>query len=279
MCEVNEKEQVNKEIAIKPNLLPAHYVSQNFVHPRLLFADQENCIFIAAMPKSGSSFLCAILEELTGYEYHWFVYAGGRSQQELYFPAMVNAIGKNVITKTHSLGIAPTVNLLKLFGIKPIITIRNIPDVVVSMRDHFYCEDHWTSTAYIPFSVYKMNDEHIYDMIIDLCVPWLISFYVSWQEAKVKSHQVFYNDFIGNEKNTVKTIMGFLGISKTSEEIEQAIDQAMKHETSVLRRNKVVAGRGAELLSDKQMKHIRRYSDYYPETDLSPILGGNKCAK
>src|SRR5207248_2790456 len=75
------------------------------------------------------------------------------------------------------------------FGIRPVILVRRIEDIVVSLeRDlkqkaqrptvgtgqegySFVWQDHCTR---------DLSDERRLDFVIDLAVPWFVNFYVSW---------------------------------------------------------------------------------------------------
>jgi len=80
-----------------------------------------------------------------------------------------------------------------------------------------------------------------------------------------------YDEIMEDKMSTVQRVIDFLGISKTKQEIEAAINRAMNHDVAVIRRNKIVTGRGLKILTEQQIQQINHYASYYPDIDFSPL--------
>jgi len=97
-------------------------------------------VFVAAMPKSGSSFLARALCEATTYRHSYCDFSYANIEQELYLPRLVDIYGKGTVVQQHVLANEPNLLLFKEFGIRPIVLVRNLFDLVISVRDHLLTE-------------------------------------------------------------------------------------------------------------------------------------------
>ena len=104
------------------------------------FSKKRDHLFVACMPKSGSTFLANALSELTGYRYVNLAYAYERSEQNLYLPKLIDSFSFGSVTHLHVRATESTIDLMKMFSIRPVILVRNIFDIVVSIRDHMFNE-------------------------------------------------------------------------------------------------------------------------------------------
>ncbi|GAB4284895.1 MAG: hypothetical protein Kow0068_10100 [Marinilabiliales bacterium] len=85
----------------------------------------------------GLLILPRIISEVTGIKPHRVVYQFLRNEQDIYLPAMIDAVlFKNFITQQHTRATQPNLKILNDYKIRPIILVRNIFDVVISLRDY-----------------------------------------------------------------------------------------------------------------------------------------------
>ena len=91
---------------------------------------------IAAMPKTGSTFLSHTIGKVLGYKHSYFASAYHNIEQELYRPRIVDAYGRGTVVQQHVRANSPNIELLKRYGIKPTVLVRNIFDILASLRDH-----------------------------------------------------------------------------------------------------------------------------------------------
>ncbi len=67
-----------------------------------------------------------------------------------------------------------------MFGLQPIVLVRNIFDVVVSIRDSLKMAPMSIAQAFVPADLAFREDEEMGRFITDLIVPWYFNFFGSW---------------------------------------------------------------------------------------------------
>jgi hypothetical protein len=224
------------------------------------------------MPKSGSTFLSEVLRELTGFKRATALYVSERNEPDLYVPRLLETYARPTIHQHHTRATAGNIKLMKLFRVRPVVLVRNLFDVVVSTRDHFHREGTVTPVCYADKRFMGLDEESQCSFIIDLCLPWYLSFYLSWCEAmrtrQIEALWVTYEELIGDAPGTIARIADFYGIRTDEARIEGALERARGGN---IRLNKGVCGRGQEELTERQKGRIRSLARYYPGTDFSRI--------
>ena len=229
-------------------------------------------VLVACMPKSGSSFLAAALCELTGWEQNYLAFGYRQNEQELYWPHLLAVAGTNTVTQQHCRATDINVQIIQAFGIKPVVVVRNLFDIVVSLAEFYdggaihntFFAGHWE----------HLEPARRFDLIIDHVVPWYLAFFVSWIAAaeadRVDCILVTYEELIADKPRILKEICDHQGIATS---IEACTDAAARADDMNLqtRMNKGIAGRGEDALSETQKARIARLAGYFHETDFSPL--------
>jgi hypothetical protein len=231
-------------------------------------------IVVAAAPKSGSTFLVNTLiksTQLTGFR----LTAGySTNEHDLYLPALCLANKTGCVSQLHMKGTFHNAALMKRFAIKPVVLVRNIYDIVVSLqhdlREKAQLSALGTGKRGYSFlwqdqSTKGLGDDRLRDMIIDLAVPWFVNFYVSWQrlceQGAVDAHWVTYEQLFSDKAGTLRQILDFLGLP------EVAIDpKLLDLEYETFRDGR--SGHGVSVLSPGQQARIRQQFSYYPDIDF-----------
>lgn len=231
-------------------------------------------VFLAAMPKSGSSFLSRALERALDYRHSYLAFDYQNVEQELYLPRVLDAYGEGTVVQQHLKGNEPNLRILREFGIRPTVQTRNVFDIVVSLRDHLIRErlDN-IPTLFVPPSYPELTRDRQLDIITSIFAPWLILFYVSWKRAEMEHGcellWLRYEDCVDDWAAAIKRVAAFYGLEDQLSDIGNAIDGSLSDPRS--RVNKGVVGRGEEQLSRRQKEWIRQLGSYYPEVDFSPV--------
>jgi len=233
-------------------------------------------IVVAAAPRTGSTFLSNVLCHLTGVDYRRLCSAYSTNEHDLYLPALciMNPIG--CVSQLHMKGTYHNAALLNTFGIRPIILVRHIFDIIVSLMGDVRKKEHLPgfgsgqngySFIWLEPQLIHYDDERLLDALIDLAVPWYVNFYVSWyrlcQQGVVQAKWVNYEEMMSDKEQTLKEILGFLGVKQVIPFNEEILGR--KFYTF----NDSRVGRGDELLSEAQKERIRRLFSYYPDVDFS----------
>ena len=248
---------------------------------------QGKNIILAAMPKSGSTFVSRKLSELIGYplKCRWT----DVEIQQL-DPVKVNQWkNQGLIEHIHLFGTHNTIKILNSYNPQVIIQWRNLLDTVVSVRD-FNLSDEMAEALErrkgltTPGSVFefdhfrRMSMEKQYSFVIDTYIPWCINFFVSW---KMRAHMlnvepiwIDYNTFFSDPANQMDKILRHCGFEIGKGHIERTL-VSRKLDT---RLNKGVSGRGLQELSEEHIRRIETLLDYYPPhyvSDLRPHVQKN----
>lgn len=234
---------------------------------------RHKCVVIASMPKSASTYLTKTLARLPGIRECWPVHKGGRVEQNLYLPALIDLYGHRTVSQIHLRATSANLALIDQFDIKPVVLIRNIFDAVVSWHDHMRNESTIGCMLYADDRFFKLTTEEQYDMIIDLAVPWYFSFMVSWLEAdaqgKVSPLWLDFPEVTTSTRDTLRKVVDHTGISCSDADLDACILVDSERNANSVRFNKGVEGRGLETLSTAQAERIRSFARYYPGLDFT----------
>jgi hypothetical protein len=159
---------------------------------------------VFCMPKSGSSFIQSALQhslQLPFVSLTSFTNPGASSyfgmngrEQELDELAMIKAVLQNpggFIAQHHTRCTPYLVGQMRLYGVRPIVTVRNIFDCIVSFDDMMLqwrgnsSRDHWVMDPQfaLPLDYERRRPEERYTLLAHAFGTWLINFYVSWRRC------------------------------------------------------------------------------------------------
>jgi hypothetical protein len=240
-------------------------------------ADLGSHLFIACLPKSGSSFLRNALLGLTGYRDTFLFYAGAPNEHDLYLPTLLEFATVNTVTQQHARATEANVHLMQAFGITPVVLVRNIFDALVSLDD-FYHSGASFSTFFFPDYI-QLTPEQRFDLLIDHVAPWYLQFYASWdrvaRENRLRVHWLTYETLIADKPAAVREVLAFLGLAVPDDRLVASLAKTESDKTRN-RFNQGVTGRGLRRFSVEQVQKIHRLASYFPLTDFTQIgIRGN----
>jgi tetratricopeptide (TPR) repeat protein len=229
-------------------------------------------LLVACMPKSGSTFLKTALCTLTGWAEAHFAYAYLQNEQELYLPNVIMVARHNTVTQQHCRATGPNTQILQAFGVRPVVLVRNLPDIVLSLSD-FYDSGAVVNTFF--GDVWPtLGAQGKYNLIIDQVMPWYAGFYASWERAqrlgRLDCFFLTYEEMLADKPATIARISDFLGLGKTAEECAAAV-RTVDGDAAKTRFNKGVAGRGQQALDDDQKARLRRLVTAYGPVNLERV--------
>ncbi len=236
----------------------------------------KQMIVVAAAPRTGSTFLANTLSQLTGFKYFRLCTAYSTNEHDLYLPALCLMNRYGCVSQLHMKGSFHNAALLKAFGIRPLILVRNIEDIAVSLaRDLRIKEeavDYGTGRMRYSFlwqdrCTKELDDEGLLDFVIDLAIPWYVNFYVSWyrliERNDVEALWITYESLMQDKESTLQEVLGFLGL-----------DSKMEISQDLLERRYATFGGGGNggdeaALNSAQKQRIRQRFSYYSDVDFS----------
>lgn len=240
---------------------------------------------LACMPKSGSTYLSAVIASMPGMRRERLVPAYERREQELCAHRIADAdrvtdalrqawrqkrlLGgrpRGYVAQHHVRLSGYTAALIERHGLLPIVLVRDIFDIVPSVHDHLTNSALFMSMAFVEDNYKTLEIAQAHNFIADLIIPWYFNFFMSWHRFENKII-VNYRDIKDNPEETIESIYRHFGQPVRKADISTALEDSKSVNT---RRNKAVAGRG-ESLSDALKAKIRHYAGYYPDVDFSPM--------
>jgi hypothetical protein len=226
-------------------------------------------ILVTALPKSGSSWLSEIFSQLPHQSRVGLLPGEERRENELAFERLLAYHGMNYTAQHHVKYSTTTAAYLNIFSIKPVVLVRNLFDLVLSIKD-------WVDTcdpsfrrgpvACIDDDYLTWSDNEKFDFIIDMFMPWYFFFFSTWQECPDCSW-VKYEDLLADPQAMLTRLSGELDLGLSQDAIEGALKKAASMPT---KKNMCQVGRG-EILTSAQKDRIRKFASYYPTRDFSAI--------
>jgi len=230
-------------------------------------------IWLIAGPKSGSTWLGAMLLDVLKWPRVPLLDCYDRREQEVDVRMLLQHPNEDIFTPhQHTRASQPTLNIIRLFRMIPIISVRNIFDSIISVRDHLYRETPIIPMAYFDQTYFELGEADQLSALVDLWAPWYLNFYVSWYKAERHGlcdlHWVTYEALVKDPFGRVKRVLQHAGVSRPDEDIRRAVAASKKQDT---RKNVGQTGRGESTLCDAHKERIRRLTRYYPDVDFSTI--------
>src|SRR5215470_8177431 len=111
------------------NGLVSEAARQHFAKER----GDKKLIVVAAAPKSGSTFLANTLRKATGLPDFRLCSGYATNEHDLYLPSLCLMNRYGCVSQLHIKGTFHNAALMQAFGIKPVVVVRQIDDIVVSL--------------------------------------------------------------------------------------------------------------------------------------------------
>lgn len=231
-------------------------------------------IVLACMPKTASTFLQNVIAELSGFPTKALCVGHQHNEQDISLPTLADTAFMNLVTHMHLRATEENVKLMRFMGIRPTVLVRNIFDIVTSFRDHCVKQTIESPMIYLDESFKDMEKAAQYDMIIDLCIPWFIFFYVSWYkvtEAKaLDTNWLCYEDLTADKPGSILRLCRHYGIETNQQDVVKAIAK-VEGDRTLCNFNKGQKGRGESELTEAQKQRLVQFTRYYPTVDFRRI--------
>ena len=179
-------------------------------------------ILLACMPRSGSTFLSTIISFLPDFVRADLVPSYERRKQELSQPEIERYLGKNFVAQHHVRLSDQTHNFIIRYALFPIILVRDIFDIVVSLNDYFSLESTITPVAYFTEEILGWSEEKRLEAIVDLAVPWYFNFFASWFHYGNRLF-ITYEELIDNPLVCVKKVLEFAYVAEKFSDNELSV--------------------------------------------------------
>ena len=230
-------------------------------------------LWLVAPPKSGSTWLTAMVSQLLQWPIVALTNGHGRREQEVDLRPILRYPSGNILSpQQHCSASQQTTDFIKQFHVTPVVQTRRLLDSVVSFRDHLLNETLEIPMAHLTRRFFDMGEEQQFDLIVDLVVPWYLNFYASWfvNEDLAPGQVLFvgYEEMLEQPEEILKKVLRHIGEPKSDAEIHRVVAGT---DGSKTRKNKGVAGRGEQMLNARHKAKIKSLLGYYDHVDFSRI--------
>ena len=234
-------------------------------------------VFLAFPPKAAGTFLRQAVIELIGGDLIRVVHAQGGRDAQPYLPTFVAYFNGGItdqpmVTHVHMQALPANIQFIEALGLRPIVMLRNIPDMLASywdMLDQDPAALRQGLNCAIPITWTNWSDAAKADFLVDIMGPWYASFYATWleygREPQNRLCLLRYGDFIADPAAVLETMLRHSGIATSRDTCEGVID-ALEIHRAELRFNKGVEGRAAGYFTDHHRMRLERMLSHYPAT-------------
>lgn len=197
----------------------------------------QKLLMLISAPKTGSTWLSAILIDLLGWKGISLVPEYGRREQEIdcqSFQNLVTQGGNYLAISQHLRNSRYTRRFIDAVNANPVILYRDIFDTVVSKFDHMNRESTIFPMAYMNEEIWSdFSDEKKMNFIIDMIVPWYFNFYAGWLSSSLyKENRLLllsYEDMNQNIISVLKNILHHISEERSDESIEKSLINIKKN--------------------------------------------------
>ncbi len=253
------------------NVLPSHSLNLA-LYCRSHLRRRAPCLFVSAFPKSGSTFLVTALVHTSGFP-RYYLGQDFRSEQDFYFPRLVDAWAMPVVSHQHARATEPNLEYLHRFQIRPVILTRHLADCLVSLRDHLCKESLVTPTFNAHRDFRAWPEARQYDALVDLAAGWYLDFYSGWCRAQAQGLDLLrlnYETLIADPERCLQQVMEFHRLEVSHARLLKAV-KTTQARGNTTRKNVGISGRGLQTLSADQLARLDALCQHFPDTDFSPI--------
>jgi len=247
--------------------------SDDWIYERI--CKERKHLWIAAAPKSGSTWVSTVLEEALGYRKIALTRSFERLEQQVDSRLLlIPGAGENLFSPHQHCRYSDFVgDLIARGNVRVLITARNIFDTLMSLHDHNERENHLFSMYYADARLWSSlkTKENRLRFLADTAIPWYANFYAGWL-SNLSRHPdrisiCRYENLVEDPSPYLLEHLQAIGIPTSKEAISRGLLAA---ENGFTRKNKGIVGRGQEIPADLRDQIVRVFR-YYADIDWSMI--------
>jgi hypothetical protein len=227
-------------------------------------------LLVACFPKSGSTLLKTLLRRATGFPEQWLAYAYRENEHDIHLPHLLHSAPQDCVVQLHCAATAPNLHLMQAFGIRPIVLVRDIFDVLLSWKEFLDRGD--VPSRYPAYD--RLDEAARLDLVVDARAGWYIDFFAGWQRAcrkgEVEATWLSYEALVADMAGRVAELLRFHRLPVDSAAIARIVAETAA-DRGATRFNKGVVGRGRAAFGAEQRARIARFAAYHPDVDFAPI--------
>jgi len=251
------------------------------------FGKRRPAVILAFPPKAaGTFFRTAAILAVNGRLVRTVHAQGGRDAQ-LYLPTFLayysGALpGKTLVGHVHMQALPANIHFLEAFDIRPIVMMRNIPDMLASYWD-MLDSDPAARKDGLNCLIPEDFPELAADAKADFMGPWYASYFATWMGyAETDPERVcvlHYHDFKAEPAATLQRAVEHARVSTTRQHCQEALDRVWAARGDY-RYNKGAHGRGATYFNANHIARLERMLGHYQNLGphMDELLGRGEFA-
>jgi hypothetical protein len=243
-----------------------------------LLGTRRPVLFFAFAPKAAGTFLRTAAIEATGGQLVRIAHALGGREAQPYLPLFLQYYLGGVcdcalVAHAHIQALAGNRHFLEVFGIRPIIMLRPLADMLASYQDMLEAVPESRAdglNCVIPDAFGDFSPAQKSDFMIDIIAPWYVSYFATWidytQQRPDQVCVLHYADFLGDPVSVLENALAHAGLARPRAVCERALSRSWR-ERGALRFNRGVSGRGRAYFSPEQIERLSRMFAHHSVLD------------
>lgn len=232
-------------------------------------------VVLAFAPKAAGTFLRSAAVTAVRGAFVRTVHAQGGRDASFYLPTFLlyyagGFPSRPLVTHVHMQALPSNRHFMDTLGLKPVIMIRAIPDLLASYADMLDQDpetpDNWLNFR-LPPHYAELSAEAKGDFLIDMAAPWYVSYFTTWMEYAAEAPErvlaLDYENFTADPAGALERLLAHSGMPQTRQTCQLALD-AVWEERSEFRFNEGISGRGRTRFTHEQIARLERRLDFYP---------------
>jgi len=231
-------------------------------------------VLLAFAPKAAGTYLRSAAIAATGGQLVRTVHAQGGRDASFYLPTFLlyyagGYPARPLVTHVHMQALPANRHVIAALGLKPVIMVRAIPDMLASYADMLESDpmfpDNWLNIR-VPQNYADLDAAQKGDFLIDMMAPWYVSYFATWTEYAAQGSDVLvlhYDEFLRDPAAVLMRLLAHSGLPRGRTQCEAALDGVWK-DRGTFRYNQGIAGRGRRRFTPQQLARLERQLDFYP---------------
>jgi hypothetical protein len=232
-------------------------------------------LLFAFAPKAAGTFLRSAAIEAVGGQLVRITYAQGGRDAQPYLPVFINYYLGGIcdgplVAHVHMQALMANRYFFEVLGIRPIIMLRAIPDMLASYWDMLTQSPEARAeglNCLIPDAFPQFTDAQKADFMIDMIAPWYVGYFatwLSWAQSDPEDICVLrYADFKSDPAAVLEKALRHADLPRSRAQCQRALDNAW-NDRGNLRFNKGTAGRGKDYFSPAHRERLARLLAFHP---------------
>jgi len=250
--------------------------------------ERRPAVVLAFPPKAAGTYLrAAIIYAVKGQLVRTVHALGGRDATP-YLPTFVDyflggVTPSTLVTHVHMQALTANISFLETFGLRPIVMLRNIPDMLASYWDMLETDPAALEiglNCLIPEDFGDMSRQTKADFLVDVLGPWYASFYATWIRYREREPSrvclLKYRQLCDEPVESLTRALSHVGLPCSQGDCRLALDRAWAQRAK-LRFNKGEEGRASSYFSTAHIDRLARMLGAYRQ--LVPYLDELLIAK